>query len=57
LAFLARQWCGTDMFFLTIGHPALRLALPSAGTEVMDFIYTFADARMRIWHHYIDTFA
>jgi hypothetical protein len=45
------------MFFLTIGHPALRLALPSAGTEVMDFIYMFADARMRIWHHYIDTFA
>ena len=27
--------CGTDMFFLTIGRPALRLASPSAGTEVM----------------------
>ena len=29
--------CGTDMFFLTIGRPALRLASPSAGTEVMVF--------------------
>jgi hypothetical protein len=41
--------CGTDMFFLTIGRPALRLASPSAGTEVMGFFHTFADARMPIW--------
>jgi hypothetical protein len=27
--------CGADMFFLTIGRPVLRLASPSAGTEVM----------------------
>jgi hypothetical protein len=30
--------CGTDMFFLTIGRPALRLTSPSAGTEVMGFL-------------------
>ena len=41
--------CGTDMFFLTIGRPALRLASPSAGTEVMGFFHMFADARMPIW--------
>ena len=41
--------CGTDMFFLTIGRPALRLASPSAGTEVMGFFHAFADARMPIW--------
>jgi hypothetical protein len=41
--------CGTDMFFLTIGRPALRLASPSAGTEVMDFFHLFAGARMPIW--------
>jgi hypothetical protein len=29
--------CRTDMFFLTVGRPALRLASPSAGTEVMGF--------------------
>src|SRR5215467_4113216 len=40
--------CGTDMFFLTIGRPALRLASPSAGTEVMGFLHMFADARMPI---------
>ena len=40
---------GTDMFFLTIGRPALRLASPSAGTEVMGFLHMFADARMPIW--------
>jgi len=40
---------GTDMFFLTIGRPALRLASPSAGTEVMGFFHMFADARMPIW--------
>src|ERR1700752_1220337 len=28
---------GTDMFFLTIGRSALRLASPSAGTEIMGF--------------------
>src|SRR5579862_35751 len=41
--------CGTDMFFLTVGRPALRLASPSAGTEVMGFFQMFADARMPIW--------
>jgi Domain of unknown function (DUF1772) len=40
--------CGTDMFFLTIGRPALRLASPSAGTEIMGFPHV-ADARMPIW--------
>jgi hypothetical protein len=29
---------GTDMFFLTIGRSALRLASPSAGTEIMGFL-------------------
>ena len=41
--------CGTDMFFLTVGRPALRLASPSAGTEVMGFLHSFGDARMPIW--------
>jgi len=40
---------GTDMFFLTVGRPALRLASQSAGTEVMGFIHAFGDARMPIW--------
>jgi hypothetical protein len=40
---------GTDMFFLTCGRPALRLASSSAGTEVMGFIHMIADARMPIW--------
>ena len=40
---------GTDMFFLTVGRPALRLAAPSAGTAVMGFFHMFADARMPIW--------
>jgi hypothetical protein len=34
--------CGTDMFFLTIGRPALRLASSSAGTEIMGFFHMFA---------------
>jgi len=37
------------MFFLTVGRPALQLASPSAGTEVMGFFHRFADARMPIW--------
>jgi hypothetical protein len=37
------------MFFLTVGRPALRLASPSAGTEVMGFFHMFGDARMPIW--------
>jgi len=41
--------CGTDMFFLTVGRPALRLASSSAGTEVMGFFHIFGDARMPIW--------
>jgi len=41
--------CGTDMFFLTCGRPALRLASSSAVTEVMGFIHMIADARMPIW--------
>ena len=40
---------GTDVFFLTIGRPALRLASPAAGTEIMGFFHLFADARMPIW--------
>ena len=40
---------GTDMFFLTIGRPALRLASPTTGTEIMGFFHLFADARMPIW--------
>src|SRR5215469_10831373 len=40
---------GTDMFFLTCGRPALRLASASAGTEVMGFLHMIADARMPIW--------
>ena len=39
---------GTDMFFLTIGRAALRMASPSAGTEIMGFFHLFADARMPI---------
>ena len=39
---------GTDMFFLTIGRPALRLATVSAATEVMGLFHMFADARMPI---------
>ena len=41
--------CGTDMFFLTVGRSALRLASSSAGTEVMGFLHMFGDARMPIW--------
>ena len=41
--------CGTDMFFLTIGRPALKLASPSAATEIMGFFHMLADARMPIW--------
>ena len=41
--------CGTDMFFLTVGRPALKLASSSAGTEVMGFLDMVGDARMPIW--------
>ncbi|MBV8102476.1 MAG: DUF1772 domain-containing protein [Verrucomicrobia bacterium] len=41
--------CGTDMFFLTVGRPALRLASASAGTEVMGFFHMLGDARMPVW--------
>src|SRR6202048_1233277 len=41
--------CGTDMFFLTIGRPALRLASPSARAEMLGCLHMFADARMPIW--------
>ena len=41
--------CGTDMFFLTVGRPALKLASSSAGTEVMGFLHMVGDARMPIW--------
>jgi hypothetical protein len=40
---------GTDVFFLTIGRAALRMASPSAGTEIMGFFHMFADARMPVW--------
>lgn len=39
---------GTDMFFLTIGRPALRLPRISATTEVVGFLHMFADTRMPI---------
>ena len=41
--------CGTDMFFLTVARPALKLASPRAGTEVMGFFHLLADARMPAW--------
>ena len=37
--------CGTDIFFLTVGRPALRFASSSAGTEVMGFFHMIADTR------------
>lgn len=40
---------GTDVFFLTVGRPALRLASQSAATETMGFIHLFGDKRMPIW--------
>jgi hypothetical protein len=40
---------GTDVFFLTVGRPALRLASQSTTTEVMGFIHLFGDRRMPIW--------
>ena len=40
---------GTDIFFLTVGRSALRLATISAATEVMGFLHMFADARMPFW--------
>jgi Domain of unknown function (DUF1772) len=40
---------GTDTFFLTVGRPALRLASPSAGTEVMGFLHLYGDRRMPVW--------
>ena len=40
---------GADMFFLTVGRPALRSASTSAGTEVMGFLHMYADARMPFW--------
>lgn len=40
---------GTDMFFLTVGGPALRLVAESPATEVMGFIHFFGDRRMPAW--------
>jgi len=40
---------GTDVLFLTVGRPALRLASESAATEVMGFIHLFGDKRMPVW--------
>jgi Domain of unknown function (DUF1772) len=40
---------GTDIFFLTVGRPALRSAGESPATEVMGFIHLFGDKRMPIW--------
>jgi len=40
---------GTDVFFLTVGRPALRLASSPAGTEVMGFMHLYGDSRMPIW--------
>jgi hypothetical protein len=41
--------CGTDIFFLTVGRPALKLASVSSATEVMGFLHMFGDARMPVW--------
>src|SRR5262245_4570661 len=41
--------CGTDMFLLTVGRPALRLASSSAGAEFTGVLHRFCDARMPIW--------
>jgi hypothetical protein len=40
---------GTDTFFLTVGRSALRLASPSAATEVMGFLHLYGDRRMPVW--------
>ena len=40
---------GTDMFFLTVGRPALRSTAESAATEVMGFVHLFADRWMPVW--------
>jgi Domain of unknown function (DUF1772) len=40
---------GTDTFFLTVGRPALRLASPSAATEVMGFLHLYGDRCMPAW--------
>ena len=40
---------GTDIFFLTNGRAALRMASPSAGTEIMGFFTCSPDARMPMW--------
>jgi hypothetical protein len=40
---------GTDMFFLTVGRPALRSASQSTATEVMGFIHLFGDRRMPVF--------
>jgi hypothetical protein len=40
---------GTDVFFLTVGRPALRCAAGSSATEVMGFIHLYGDRRMPAW--------
>lgn len=40
---------GTDIFFLTVGRSAFRLATISAVTEVMGYLHMFADSRMPVW--------
>jgi hypothetical protein len=46
----ARRVANPSKPCFTIGcRRALRLASPSAGTEVMGFLHMFADARMPIW--------
>jgi len=40
---------GTDVFFLTVGRPALRSVAESAATEVMGLIHLFGDRRMPVW--------
>jgi hypothetical protein len=40
---------GTDVFFLTVARPALRLASPFSATEVMGLFHQYGDARMPIW--------
>jgi hypothetical protein len=40
---------GTDLFFLTVGRPALRATAESAATEVMGFVHLFGDRWMPVW--------
>jgi hypothetical protein len=40
---------GTEIFFSTIGRAASRIALPSAGIEIIVLFHLFSDVRTPIW--------